>query len=381
MAGDVRRRHQGMQNQFAGPYIASPDTPEGRNTLQRAEYRPVPSNSIESDTRRLIAPMLEMAASRDLTPAEIPGEFFLTVSAEEQLRLCRFLSILLSHSAAGVYRHVYGNFDKGRNIKNNKSTALGTIGLGPITEVLYDFGVGVHDTDRANSTHGPTIGDRRPLILLDKGTHGMMRVASITSFGGSDGNGRGAPPPGGEDEYALLVDELASDPPGLSVKRTIRYSGAAMKSTGSWVRLGRYHELPYSTPIGWNMGRISIDAHDVLADAFNFAAGHPLRAAGISRKQRKATELEDAGGDAATREERGRRQEREMNQIREREQMQKIARKEQEGRQGEETERTLRENNVREGCAGREDPVTVHVQEPRHVPSPPESSPDPYPRE
>ncbi|KAI7192764.1 hypothetical protein KC316_g4941 [Hortaea werneckii] len=351
--------YQGMQNQFADPYIASPGTPEGRDTLQRAEYRPVPDTSIEADARRLITPILEMVASH-------------------QLRICRYLSILLSHSAAGVYRHVYGDFNKARNIKNNKGTALGTIGIGPITEVLYDFGVGVHDTDRANSTQGATIGDRRPLILLDKGSHGMLRVASITSFGGSDGNGRGAPPPGGEDEYALLVDELASDPPGLSGERLIRNSGSAMKPKGSWVRLGRYHELPYSTPIEWNMGMISIDAHDVLADAFNFAAGHPFRARGISRRQRKATELEEAGGDAATREARGRRQEREMNQIREKEQMQKSARRTPEDHQGEETKPTLRESNVDEGHVGSGDPVTAHAQEPRHVPSPPESIQDPH---
>ncbi|KAI7270004.1 hypothetical protein KC345_g7490 [Hortaea werneckii] len=167
-----RPYYQGVQNQFADPYIASPDTPEGRDTLRRAEYRPVPDNSTEADATRVITLLLDMVASRDLTPAEIPGEYFMTVNAEEQQRICRNLSILLSHSAAGVYRHIYGNFDKARNTKNNKGTALGTIGLGPTTEVLYDFGVGVHDTDRANSTHGPTIGDRRPLILLDKGSHG-----------------------------------------------------------------------------------------------------------------------------------------------------------------------------------------------------------------
>ncbi|KAI6881865.1 hypothetical protein KC363_g8693 [Hortaea werneckii] len=359
---EKRAYYQGMQNQFADPYIASPDTPEGRDTLRRAEYRPVPDDSIEADARRFITPMLEMVASRNLTPAEIPGEFFMNVNADEQLRICRNLSILLSHSAAGVYRHTYGNFNKARNVKNNKGAALGTIGLGPITEVLYDFGVGVHDTDRANTTHGPTIGDRRPLILLDKGSHGMLRVASITSFGGSDGNGRGAPPPDGEDEYALLVDELASDPPGLSGKNVVRYSGSAMKPKGSWVRLGRYHELPYSTPIEWNLGRISIDAHGVLADAFKFAADHPFREQGIVRRQKRATELEEAGGDAATREERGKRQEREMSQIREREQMQKSARKVPEVHQGEETKPTPRESIVREGRVGGQDPVTAHAQ-------------------
>ncbi|KAI7238939.1 hypothetical protein KC330_g2254 [Hortaea werneckii] len=186
--------YQGMQNQFADPYIASPDTPEGRDTLQRAEYRPVPDTSIEADARRLITPILEMVASRDLMPAEIPGEFFLTVNAEDQLRICRYLSILLSHSAAGVYRHVYGDFNKARNIKNNKGTALGTIGIGPITEVLYDFGVGVHDTDRANSTQGATIGDRRPFILLDKGSHGEETKPTLRESNVDEGHvGSGDP--------------------------------------------------------------------------------------------------------------------------------------------------------------------------------------------
>lgn len=94
-------------------------------------------------------------------------------------------------------------------------------------------------------------------------------------------------------------------------------SGAMLKPQGSWVRLSRFHELPEWAPIEWSSGRISIDAHAMLADAFNFASGHILNEIGESRRIRKEVELRKVGGDAAQREERGKKQERDMKEIRE----------------------------------------------------------------
>ncbi|KAI6860703.1 hypothetical protein KC343_g363 [Hortaea werneckii] len=310
--------YPGVNNDFADPYLASESTPEGRDTLRRAEYFPAPKGSKEAETEAAIERALRLLASSDLTPSEIPGRFILSCTAEEQQHLCRNLNALTAHASAAVHHQQYGSFDNANNIAENTATPIGTFGLGPIMENMCDLAIGVQDTDRANSIHGPVVGDRRPLILMNN-EEGTLQVASITSFGGADGNGRGIPPPGKEKEYALLVDELASDPESSPGVRILGCSGATLKPQGSWVRLSRFHELPEWAPIEWSSGKISIAAHDVLADAFNFATRHPLRQDGESRKIRRAIELREVGGNAAQREERGKRQQREMKEIIERE--------------------------------------------------------------
>ncbi|KAI6858949.1 hypothetical protein KC338_g7486 [Hortaea werneckii] len=234
---------------------------------------------------------------------------------------------MTAHAFATVYRQMYGALDRARNTEKNQSIAEGTIGFGPVVEFMYDFGIGVQDADRIDSIHGPIICDRRPLILLSNAKRGILQVASITSFGGADGKGRGAPPPGKEDEYAQLVDELASDNAASSEKRLIACSWTGTKPQGSWVRLSRFHELPGWTPIQWGMGMISVAAHEVLADGFNFSPDHVLRKEGISRKARQETIVEAAGGDAAKREERGKRQQRQMGSIRQQEELRKASKR------------------------------------------------------
>ncbi|KAI7368519.1 hypothetical protein KC354_g2609 [Hortaea werneckii] len=310
--------YPGVNNDFADPYLASESTPEGRDTLRRAEYFPAPSGSKEAETEAGIERALRLLTSRELRPAEIPGRFIRSCTPEEQQYLCRNLNAINAHASAAVHIQKYGSFDRANNIAGNTTTPIGTFGVGPIMENMCDLAIGVEDTDRKSSTHGPVIGDRRPLILMNN-EGGTLQVAAITSFGGADGNGRRAPPRVKEKEYALLVDELASDPKPSPGVRMLGCSGAMLKPQGSWVRLSRFHELPEWAPIEWSSGRISIDAHAMLADAFNLASGHILREIGESRRIRKEIELKKVGGDAAQREERGKKQERDMKEIRERE--------------------------------------------------------------
>ncbi|KAI6842002.1 hypothetical protein KC340_g2149 [Hortaea werneckii] len=306
--------YSGVNNDFADPYLASASTPESRDTLNRAEYFPAPSGSKEAETEAVIERALRRLASSDLKPAEIPGRFIRSCTAEQQQYLCRNLNALTAHASAAVHHQQYGSFDSANNVVENTTTPIGTLGLGPIMENMCDLAIGVQDIDRTNSTHGPVIGDRRPLILMNN-EGGTLQVASITSFGGAVGNGRRAPPRGKEKEYALLVDELASGQDSSPGVRVVGCSGAMLKQQGSWVRLSRFHELPAWAPMEWSNGRISIAAHAVLADAFNFASGHILRDVGESRKIRRAIELRKVGGDAAQREERGNKQQREMKEI------------------------------------------------------------------
>ncbi|KAI7214169.1 hypothetical protein KC333_g6156 [Hortaea werneckii] len=322
-----RSRYQGMENEYADPYIASSDTPEGLDNLERAEYVPAPNQSQEANTERQVEALIRMLASQKLTPAAIPGHLFRSFATAAKETISQTLNIMTAHASAAVYRQTYGTLDRARNAEKNQSIDVGTIGFGPVIEFMYDFGIGVQDTDRINSTHGPIICDRRPLILLNNTKRGILQVASITSFGGADGNGRGAPPPGKEDEYARLVDELASDHASPSEKRLIACSWTGTKPQGSWVRLSQFHELPSWIPIQWDMGMISAAAHEVLADGFNFAPDHVLRKEGIMRKARQKTTLEAAGGDAAKREERRKRQQRQMEIIRQQEELNKVEKK------------------------------------------------------
>ncbi|KAI7554418.1 hypothetical protein KC331_g567 [Hortaea werneckii] len=185
--------YPGVNNDFADPYLASESTPEGRDTLRRAEYFPAPSGSKEAETEAGIERALRLLTSRELRPAEIPGRFIRSCTPEEQQNLCRNLNAINAHASAAVHIQKYGSFDRANNIAENTTTPIGTFGVGPIIENMCDLAIGVQDTDRTSSTHGPVIGDRRPLILMNN-EGGTLQVAAITSFGGADGNGRRAPP-------------------------------------------------------------------------------------------------------------------------------------------------------------------------------------------
>ncbi|KAI7155098.1 hypothetical protein KC349_g7221 [Hortaea werneckii] len=376
-----RERHPdypGVNNDFADPYLASESTPEGRDTLRRAGYFPAPSGSKEAEIEAEIERTLRLLASRDLTPAEIPGRFIRSCTPEEQQYLCRNLNAINAHASAAVHIQKYGSFERANNIAVNTTTPIGTFGVGPIMENMCDLAIGVQDTDRTSSTHGPVIGDRRPLILMNN-EGGTLQVAAITSFGGADGIGRRAPPRDKEKEYALLVDELASDPKPSPGVRILGCSEAMLKPQGSWVRLSRFHELPEWAPIEWSSGRISIDAHAVLADAFNFGSGHILREIGESRKIRQKIELRKVGGDTAQREERGKKQKRDMKEIIEREERlkaQKDGSREQSEHSGIVDTPTTSSSKINESKTHQQRWLYSRNQEQQHVPIPPESSGD-----
>ncbi|RMY50817.1 hypothetical protein D0865_06690 [Hortaea werneckii] len=275
---------------FADPYLLCKDTKQGQAIHRAAEFQPAAPGSSEARTEGQIASMLDTLASWPLRPAEIPGHRVLSYSSQEINQLWQSWSIIGSHLAAAVYREKYGELDRAKNARENSKATVGSFGVAPISDILYDSAIGVDDIDRTNGIHGAGLGDQRHIILLNKADDGRLEVAAVTSFGGARGEA----------------------PAGTCV---IRYSEVPLTKPGSsWVRLNQIFKLPAWAPVTWGKGRIGLESYDVIADAFRFEVGHRLRVEGARRKREWNAKVASCGYDATKLEERRIRQEREMKQ-------------------------------------------------------------------
>lgn len=256
--------------------------------------------------------MLDTLASRPLRPAEIPGHRVLSYSTQEISQLWQSWSIIGSHLAAAVYREKYGELDRVKNTRENSKATVGSFGVAPISDILYDSAIGVDDIDRTDGIHGAGLGDQRHIILLNKADDGRLEVAAVMSFGGASGESKGRPPRGQEHHFGLLITELDQAPAGTCV---IRYSEVPLTKPGSsWVRLNQIFKLPVWAPVTWGKGRVGLESYDVIADAFKFEAGHRLRVEGARRKREWNAKVASCGDDAKKLEARRIRQESEMKQ-------------------------------------------------------------------
>ncbi|KAK4549460.1 hypothetical protein LTR36_006457 [Oleoguttula mirabilis] len=270
----------GRLNKFADPYVLSENTAEGRDMLQRDEFKPAPQGSQEQVTEQQVTAFIHYLASTKLKPAEIPGHVIRQLEIQQLRQLSENLTILGSRPMGALVVQNYGELDKVANARNNTAVKMSAFGKGAIVENLFDLGIGVDDTDRFNSVHGPGIGDCRHIVLIDR-VGGNMHVAAVTAFGGADNNGAGRPPVGQEDEYALLLDEMDTTtavPPGITM--VIRCSHVLLTMpTSSYVRLSKTFELPIWTSVKWS-GHADIGGHKTLADAFRYGESHKLRVEG-----------------------------------------------------------------------------------------------------
>ncbi|KAK5125028.1 hypothetical protein LTR85_001219 [Meristemomyces frigidus] len=375
-------------NKYADPYMLSESTREGRDMLLRDEFKPAPPGSPELLVEQQLTSLLQFLGSRDLKPAEIPGHLFRNLNGQQLRQVFMIINILGAHPAAALSRELYGDPDYAESTRKNSEMRPGAFGEAPISENLFDTRIGCHDTDRSNSIHGPLIGDRRHIILL-KNTGSKLQVASITAFGGADGNGSGKPPRGQEHEYDFLLEEndtTTQIPAGITV--VIRYSHVVFtKPTSSYVRLSMYFELPSSASIAWS-GHASIKSHKTLADAFRFDEDHDLRAEGERQAHELAMKAREMGNDNEKLQERKERQERELREGRERKERDEAeaverARKthERDDMPARTTEQERKETEeARQVEKGRHEEAKAH-QEPlddtsRWRPTPPRSSPE-----
>ncbi|KAI7368533.1 hypothetical protein KC354_g2611 [Hortaea werneckii] len=208
-----------------------------------------------------------------------------------RLPLWQSWSIIGSHLAAAVYREKYGELDRAKNARENSKATVGSFGVAPISDILYDSAIGVDDIDRTNGIHGAGLGDQRHIILLNKADDGRLEAAAVTSFGGARGEGKGKPPRGQEHHFGLLITELDQAPTGTCV---IRYS-----------------EVPLTKPGSYGSGSIKSSS---FPRGLLFEVGHRLRVEGARRKREWNAKVASCGYDATKLEERRIRQERAMKQ-------------------------------------------------------------------